>query len=58
MSDGLGYAYVCHECTAIFYTDSGLSQHKVETGHTASGNLKIDGSFKLGEKDFLLMTLP
>jgi hypothetical protein len=52
------YAYVCHECTAFFRARDDLSRHKSETGHNASGTLKIDAAIKIGDKDFLLMTLP
>ena len=49
-------AYICHDCLAIFLFKSDSEEHVKETGHRTQ-KLKIDGTMKIGEKDFLLFTV-
>ena len=49
-------AYICHDCLALFLFKSDFERHAEETGHRMQ-KIKIDGTMKIGEKDFLLFTV-
>ena len=51
-------AFICHQCLAVFLADVDFQEHKKATGHLTAARMKVEGGFRLKERNYLVFELP